>query len=238
MKYYYTYKITCTEGSFKGKFYFGQHSTNNLDDGYKGSGTLLKKYYKKYSNGYIKEILAFYDNQEDLNKAERDLIRPYIDDENCLNISIGGTGGDTYTYQTEERKQEIFNKKSASLKGKNKGKSRSEKQKQYLSEINTGRKLNLSDEERQKRSERMMGENNPMYGKATYGFKDHNHTDETKQLLSEISKQYYIDHPEAIEKCKEGGRKGKDKKHTKEWNSKISESLKKYHKNKCLNILH
>ena len=90
MKYYYTYKITCTEGSFKDKFYFGQHFTNNLDDGYKGSGKLLKSYYKKHPNGYIKEILEFYDNQEDLNKAEYDLIHPWLNNENCLNQRDGG----------------------------------------------------------------------------------------------------------------------------------------------------
>ena len=235
MNYYYTYKITCTEGSFKGKFYFGKHSTTNLNDGYKGSGSLLKKYYKKYPNSYIKEILAFYDNLNDLNISEINLINEHISDKNCLNIAIGGDGGDTFTYQSDKKKLEISKKKSVSLKGKNKGKSLSEKQKQFLSEINTGKKLNLSDEERRKRSERMTGNKNPMYGKATYGFKDHNHTDETKQLISDKNKQYFLDHPDAIEKCREGGKKGKNKKHSGDWNSKISESLKKYHRKKCQN---
>ena len=35
MIYRYTYKITCTAGTFKDKFYFGQHTTENLNDGYK-----------------------------------------------------------------------------------------------------------------------------------------------------------------------------------------------------------
>ena len=72
MIYRYIYKITCTAGSFKDKFYFGQHTTDNLDDGYKGSGRKIGNYYKKHPNDYIKEIISFYNSQEELNKAEYD----------------------------------------------------------------------------------------------------------------------------------------------------------------------
>lgn len=89
-KYYYTYKITCTQGSFKGKFYFGQHTTNILDDNYVASGRKIKCYLKKYPNGYIKEILNFYDSQEELNKAEYDLIHPWLNHPDCLNLRDGG----------------------------------------------------------------------------------------------------------------------------------------------------
>lgn len=90
MIYRYTYKITCTKGSFKNKFYFGQHTTLNLDDGYKGSGKLLLSYYKKYPNDYIKEILEFYNSKEDLYKAEYELIHPYLNNLCCLNQRDGG----------------------------------------------------------------------------------------------------------------------------------------------------
>lgn len=68
MTYRYIYKITCTAGSFKGKFYYGQHTTENLDDGYKGSGRKINDYYKKYPNDYIKEIISFHNSQEELIK--------------------------------------------------------------------------------------------------------------------------------------------------------------------------
>ena len=54
MRYYYTYKITCLKGSLKGHYYYGQHTTDNLDDGYCGNGIIIKKYYKKY--GVIENV--------------------------------------------------------------------------------------------------------------------------------------------------------------------------------------
>ena len=90
MIYYYTYKITCTQGSFKGKFYFGQHRTTNLDDNYIASGRKIRNYIKKYPNGYIREILAFYNSQEELDKAEYDLIHPWLNHPDCLNLRDGG----------------------------------------------------------------------------------------------------------------------------------------------------
>lgn len=92
-KYYYTYKITCTEGSFKDKIYYGQHKTNDLNDGYKGSGKKLLDYYKKYPTSYTMEIIQFYSNLDELNKAEYELIEPHLGKDYCLNLRDGGNQG-------------------------------------------------------------------------------------------------------------------------------------------------
>ena len=59
-KFFYIYKITLIKGSFAGHYYFGQHRTNNLNDGYAGSGRILLNYYEKYGKiegvTYVKEI--------------------------------------------------------------------------------------------------------------------------------------------------------------------------------------
>lgn len=117
MQYRYIYKITCTAGRFKDKFYFGQHTTDNLDDGYKGSGTLITQYYKKHPNDYIKEIISYHKSQEELNQVEHDIIEPWLNNPMCLNL-IGG--GKQKGISEEQRK-----KLSESLKGHtpwNKGK--------------------------------------------------------------------------------------------------------------------
>lgn len=94
-KYYYTYKITLLKGSLAGKYYYGQHITSKLNDHYAGSGSILKDYYKKYRAvegvTYTKEILKFYNGQDELNKAEEILIGDLWEtDPNCLNKKPGG----------------------------------------------------------------------------------------------------------------------------------------------------
>lgn len=95
--FYYTYKIILLKGSLSGHYYYGQHKTNNLNDGYAGSGTIIKNYFKQYDKiehqTYIKEIIAFYDNQEDLNNAEKIIIGDKFEtDPLCLNLCKGGRG--------------------------------------------------------------------------------------------------------------------------------------------------
>ena len=95
MTYYYTYKITCLKGSLKDHYYYGQHHTENLNDGYAGSGFKIRDYYKKYGAEenvtYTKEIIEFYSNATELNEAEKILIGDkYETDEMCLNLVSGG----------------------------------------------------------------------------------------------------------------------------------------------------
>lgn len=92
MKYYYTYLvyITNSKSSLYGKIYYGQHTTDNLADGYIGSGRILRDYLKKYPNDYYRKILKFYNSQEELNQAEYELIKPHLGKEYCLNLRSGG----------------------------------------------------------------------------------------------------------------------------------------------------
>ena len=88
-KYHYFYKII---NLINNHFYYGIHSTNNLDDGYMGSGSRLHHAYKKYGiENFKKEILKYFDTREELAQYEADVVtEELVLDENCYNISCGG----------------------------------------------------------------------------------------------------------------------------------------------------
>lgn len=92
-KFHYIYQITRTDGS--GKFYIGMHSTDNLNDGYFGSGKLLWASIKKHGKEiHTKEIIEFLPTREELKNRERQLVsEELIANPLCMNLQIGGYGG-------------------------------------------------------------------------------------------------------------------------------------------------
>jgi hypothetical protein len=93
-KYHYIYKTTNLKN---GKFYIGMHSTNNLDDGYLGSGNRLRRAIRKYGKANFKlEILEFFKSRNELASREKDLVNEdLLKDPLCMNLKIGGNGGFT-----------------------------------------------------------------------------------------------------------------------------------------------
>lgn len=89
---YTIYQIT---NLLNGKTYIGRHQTNNLDDGYMGSGKHIRKAITKYGHqNFLKEILFIFDNEEDMNNKEIELVNEsYCDDRSTYNIALGGKGG-------------------------------------------------------------------------------------------------------------------------------------------------
>ena len=106
MTYYYIYKIT---NLINGKMYIGQHRTNNLDDGYMGSGKLIKRAIKKYGvENFKKEIQGFYEDMEELNYMERVLVdQTWVDREDTYNLVIGGDQFRLFGSLSEEHKRKI-----------------------------------------------------------------------------------------------------------------------------------
>lgn len=92
-KYHFIYKTTC---KVNGKFYYGMHSTDNLDDGYVGSGTRLWHSIKKHGReNFSIEILEFLPDRESLKKREAELItEDLLRDPMCMNLALGGAGGE------------------------------------------------------------------------------------------------------------------------------------------------
>ena len=107
-KYHYIYRTTCL---ITNKYYIGMHSTDNLEDGYQGSGTILARSIRKHGKENHKtEILEFLETREELKHREAQLINEeIINDVMCMNLQLGGGGGfinsDHYDKFSEGRKQ-------------------------------------------------------------------------------------------------------------------------------------
>lgn len=154
---YIIYKIT---NKFNGKYYIGKHQTKNINDDYFGSGKLLKHAIKKYGiENFVKEILFVYDNEQNMNNKEKELV---VISEETYNLCEGGKGGFGYINKLELN---IPNLKNASGML---GKKHTDKTKKILSEMHSGSK-------------------NPMHNKKHINYVcsmlGKKHTDETKQIM-------------------------------------------------------
>lgn len=89
--YHYLYKIC---NNITGEFYYGVHSTENLNDGYFGSGIELKRNIKKYGrDNFSMHILEYKETRDEVLMLEQTIVNPtLLKDPLCLNLSIGGNG--------------------------------------------------------------------------------------------------------------------------------------------------
>jgi hypothetical protein len=91
-KFNFIYKTTNT---LNGRYYYGMHSTNNLKDGYLGSGRRLRYSVNKYgAENHQREILEYLDSREELANREREIVNlNEIAKVDCMNLKVGGRGG-------------------------------------------------------------------------------------------------------------------------------------------------
>ena len=175
MKKYYIYRIT---NNINHKTYIGQHRYYKslfVEDGYMGSGVLLRKAQKKYGiENFSKEIITIAMSRSEANVLEKYYIAKERKENTygCYNIADGGAGGGQKGYHhTEEAKKRI----SETHKGRHvseetkkkiseyfKGKPRSKETIEKMSKSLKGRKTwnkgkHLSDENKKKLSDAHKG---------------------------------------------------------------------------------
>ncbi len=152
-KFHIIYKTTCIS---TGKWYIGMHSTDDLNDGYIGSGQRLWKSVNKYGKEqHICEVLEQLPDRKSLSQREEQILTEKLrQDPLCMNVRGGGTGN----YPGKPQASETRAKKSASMKqawatGKmtgNRGRAQppEEKLKQAISQTgqkkSASQKLNIS----------------------------------------------------------------------------------------------
>ena len=119
--FYTIYKIT---NKLNGKIYVGKHQTKDLNDGYMGSGKLLRRAIAKYGiENFKKEILFQFDSETEMNSKEAELVtEEFCLREDTYNLCEGGHGGFGYINRTGLRTKghddDTYKKISLALKNK------------------------------------------------------------------------------------------------------------------------
>lgn len=173
--YYTIYK---TINLINGRYYIGKHKTSIIDDGYLGSGVLLKKAIQKYGKeNFTKEILYVFQSEKEMNDKEHEMVsESVLTDKDSYNLRIGGVGGfskeeslrgsrtahSSGVFQTPEYKEKLSN----ALKGRvphNKGVPMPETVRQKLSKLTRSDEFKMKVSDGVRNSEKCKGNTKPRF---------------------------------------------------------------------------
>lgn len=172
--FYTIYQITHIES---GKIYIGKHQTKKLDDGYMGSGKVLRCAIKKHGiENFEKVILHVFDSETEMNAREAELVsEEFVAREDTYNLCPGGRGGFGYINNSDIRRTDgMLGKKHSDA---TKAKIRDSQIGKYIS-LETREKISksrnsiepwnkgksLSVEDRKNKSLSQMGKRNSQFG--------------------------------------------------------------------------
>ena len=113
-KYYFVYKTT---NVLSNRYYIGMHSTDNLDDGYLGSGKRLRYSINKYGvENHKREIIEFLPDRKTMIQKEIEIVNlNEIAKVECMNLMVGGQGGRGFTIEQQKKNAKKSNKKQRKL---------------------------------------------------------------------------------------------------------------------------
>ena len=188
-KHNYFYKTT---NKVNGKYYYGIHSTDNLEDGYMGSGNTILRAFKKHGKeNFIKEIIADYQTRKEASDHEKSVVtEELIELGECYNLRTGGDCNYNFSNVLKIKLSIIAKCRKHSEKTKQK----MSVSKRGINNPNYGKKC--SDEAKAKISlankckSKMKGELHPQFGKQR--------SEETKNKISKANSGK----KRTIEQCK------------------------------------
>lgn len=179
-KYYLVYKTTCL---LNGKIYIGKHETFDLNDGYLGSGVLIRRAIEKYGReNFKREILFECSSVGEMNAKEAELVNEdFLRRNDVYNLKSGGDGGWDFC-NTPEHHNNIGNRRNTGfmglvVQGQNPGRETidsysDEELKDYCRKISLGVRRFLQDHD------------HVWIGK--------HHSEETKRKMCEAHKKFHL----------------------------------------------
>jgi len=155
------------KNNLNGKIYIGVHKTKSMDDGYMGSGTIIRHAIEKYGkDNFTKTILEEFCSAEEMYAREKEVVNnEFLLRNDTYNLNRGGHGGFDF----------IHSQGIKSMLGRHV----SEETKEKLRKALTGH--SVSDESRKKMSEWQLGKPKPA---TTLARKGKHLSDEHKKNLS------------------------------------------------------
>lgn len=202
MTHYLIYKIT---NNLNGKIYIGQHKTEDLNDGYMGSGVAIKRAIRRYGlENFSKEILYDVDDWELMDFLEELIVdEEFVKRKDTYNMKTGGScgiaGDETRRkiaeagwgkHPSEETRQK--------LSTAHKGTSFSEEHRRKISEANLGKhSKHLSEEHKRKISEAHKGKPHQS------GMTGKQQSEETRRKIAEARRKYWAMKKEEVNTRKE-----------------------------------
>lgn len=158
--------LYCVTNTSNGMIYVGVHSTKKLDDGYLGSGKILKQALLKYGKGcFKKDIIKFFDTREEMFCAEKEIVNEiFVNSDLTYNLHIGGRGERIVRkgqFHSELTKLKMSISSKANRNGFF-GKTHSAQTKLKIAKASSLRER--TEQHRTKMSLKHSGANNPMFG--------------------------------------------------------------------------